>query len=117
MAAKYGYSTEAAAAAPARVADLLRLFSTQLARQRAAGSRFLIGDRLTVLDVYWATFAAMLEPLPEELCPMPQTIRFLYRLDDPSVRAALDPALLAHRDFVYREFLELPVDCRDDAAS
>ncbi|MEW6269503.1 MAG: hypothetical protein AB1689_09435 [Thermodesulfobacteriota bacterium] len=115
MAAKYGYSPEAAAAAPARAAEVLRLLAAQLARQRAAGSRFLIGDRLSALDVYWATFAVLVAPLPEELCPMPPAIRSVYQSDDPVVRSALDPALLEHRDFVYREYLELPVDCRDDA--
>jgi len=54
----------------------------------------------------------MLAPLPEDQCPMPPGLRFLYTADGP-VRDALDPALLAHRDFVYREHLELPVDCGD----
>ncbi|HEY8516115.1 MAG TPA: hypothetical protein VIS07_11425 [Candidatus Binatia bacterium] len=116
MAAKYGYSPEAAAAAPARAAEVLRLLASQLARQRAAGSRFLIGDHLTALDIYWATFAVLVAPLPEELCPMPAAIRAVYAIDDEVVRPALDPSLLEHRDFVYREYLELPVDCLDDAA-
>lgn len=112
LAARYGYSPEAAAAAPARVTALLDLFARLLARQRAAGSRFLFGERLSALDIYWATFAALLEPLPEELCPMPRSIRRAYTLEG-ELRAALDPALLEHRDFIYREYLELPVDCRD----
>ena len=35
--------------------------------------------------------------------------RMAYVARDPVVRDAADPALLAHRDFVYREHLELPV--------
>ena len=35
--------------------------------------------------------------------------RAAYRVRDPVVREALDPHLLEHRDFVYREYLELPV--------
>lgn len=112
LGAKYGYTPEAAEAAPWRVIAILRMLAAQLDRQRLAGKPFLVGSRLSALDVYWATFAAMLEPLPEELCPMPAGLRSVYTVTGP-VREALDPALLAHRDFVYREYLELPVDCAD----
>lgn len=113
MAGKYGYSGDAAAAASDRVVAILRMLGAQLERQRKAGRRFLVGDRLSALDIYWSTFAAMLAPLPEDLCPMQPGRRQLYTADGP-MRDALDPALLAHRDFVYREYLELPVDCNDD---
>ena len=33
----------------------------------------------------------------------------LYGNDNPQIAAALTPALLAHRDFVYEKHLELPV--------
>lgn len=110
LGARYGYAPERAEAAPARVVGILELLSGQLARQRARGSRFLVGDRLSALDVYWAAFAAMIEPLPPELCPMPEPMRRSYRVTDPAIRAAADPALLEHRDRVYREYLELPID-------
>ena len=113
LADKYGYDAAAAEAAPWRVVAILRTLAAQLDRQRVAGRPFLVGTHLTALDVYWATFAAMLEPLPEEQCPMPAGLRALYAATGP-VRDALDPALLAHRDFVYREYLQLPVDCADD---
>ena len=113
LADKYGYDAAAAEAAPWRVVAILRTLAAQLDRQRLAGRPFLVGTHLTALDVYWATFAAMLEPLPEEQCPMPAGLRALYAATGP-VRDALDPALLAHRDFVYREYLQLPVDCADD---
>lgn len=113
MASKYGYSSEAAEAAPWRVVAILRMLAAQLDRQRVAGRPFLIGTRLSALDVYWAAFAAMIEPLPEEQCPMPAGLRGLYTATGP-VRDALDPALLAHRDFIYREHIGLPVDCLDE---
>jgi len=112
MADKYGYTPEAVEAAPWRVIAILRMLAAQLDRQRLAGKPFLIGDRLSALDVYWATFAALLEPLPDAQCPMDPGLRYVYTATGP-VREALDPALLAHRDFVYREYLELPVDCGD----
>jgi glutathione S-transferase len=107
---KYGYSPEAAAAAPAKCADIIDALARQLERQKSLGSRYLVGDQLTALDIYWAAFAAIIKPLPHELCPMLPRMRRLYDCTDPVVRAATTPQLLAHRDFVYRECLELPVD-------
>lgn len=110
LAARYGYSPESAEAAPERVAGILRLLAGQLAEQHAAGRRFLVGSALSALDIYWAAFAALLDPLPADQCPMPENLRASYTVTDPTVRAALDPALLAHRDLVYRDHLALPLD-------
>ena len=107
---RYGYDEKLAEAAPQRVADIVSAFSRQLASQRARGSRFLVGDQLTALDLWWSAFAAMLDPLPHELCPMRPELRASYEVRDPILRAAIDPALMAHRDWVYREYLELPID-------
>jgi glutathione S-transferase len=106
---KYGYSAEAAAAAPARMIEILQCLGSLLQRQRDRGSRFLIGDRLSALDIYWATFAALIEPLPPELCPMATAYRDLYNEHHPAVAAAASPLLMQHRDFIYREYLELPI--------
>jgi glutathione S-transferase len=107
---KYGYSPAGAAAAPAKAAQVLSALAAQLESQRSRGSRFFIGDGLSALDIYWAVFAALIEPLPENLCQMVPEFRQRYNCDDPLVRAATTPELLAHRDFIYREYLELPVD-------
>ena len=110
MARKYGYDAASAARAPARCLSILRMLSERLAVQQAAGKRFLVGDHLSAADLYWATFAAMIEPLPHELCPMPQMVRQAYQVTDPELRAAAGEHLLAHRDAIYRDFLELPMD-------
>lgn len=109
LARRYGYDPVRAEAAPGRVVEILGAFSRRLAAQRAAGRRYLVGAELTALDIWWATFAAMLEPLPQDLCPMRPDTRAAWALRDPVVRAAIDPALMQHRDFIYREHLELPV--------
>ena len=106
---RYGYDAAIAEAAPSRVAAILRAFAAQLAAQRERGRRHLVGDALSALDVWWASFAAMIEPLPPELCPMRPDTRAAYRVRDPIVREAIDSRLLEHRDFIYREYLELPV--------
>jgi len=110
LATKYDYSAEAGAAAPARVAEILTAFSRQLEAQRGRGSRFLIGQSLSALDLYWAAFAAIIQPLPDNLCAMPAGFRKMYDCTDPVVKGAANPQLFAHRDFVYNEYLELPVD-------
>jgi len=106
---KYGYSPEAGAAAPQRLAALLRMLSARLHAQRAAGSGYYIGDRVTAVDVYSATFTAMFRPLPPEQCPMDAATRRAFEMHDPVTEAALDPILLAHRDRMYAEHLELPL--------
>jgi len=40
---------------------------------------------------------------------MATAFRDFYTNKDPAVAAALSPLLLEHRDFIYREYLELPI--------
>lgn len=107
---KYGYAPAAAEVGPRRVAEILQALNAQLEAQRKSGSRYFIGDRLSALDIYWAAFAALIQPLPDELCKMSPGFRRIYNCSDATVMAAAGPQLLAHRDFVYHQFLELPVD-------
>jgi glutathione S-transferase len=109
LGAKYGYGPEAVNEAPARVAAILRVMSDQLAEQQRRGRSFLVGDRLSALDIHWAAFAALISPLPEPLCAMPRGLRSVYEVTDPALRSACSPELFAHRDRVYREHLELPI--------
>ena len=89
---------------------ILRALSARLEQQRGRGSRYFIGNQLSALDIYWATFAALIQPLPHELCPMPQAFRSMYTNTNPVVQAAVTPLLLEQRDFIYHTFLELPID-------
>jgi glutathione S-transferase len=107
---KYGYAPTAAQGAPKRVGDILTAFSHQIESQHKRGSRFLVGDRLSALDIYWAAFAALIQPLPDDLCKMSPGFRRMYTCSDPAVMASASPQLLSHRDFIYQEYLELPVD-------
>jgi glutathione S-transferase len=109
LAERYAYSPEAAAASKRRTLEIVELLAAQLRAQRAAGRRYLVGGELSALDVYWATFAVLLDPLSEEHCRMDPGLRASYTARDPRLRAAAAD-LLAHRDFVYREHLGLPLD-------
>jgi glutathione S-transferase len=106
---KYGYSEPAGAAAEARVAALLQMLSRRLRSQQQAGSPFYIGNALTALDVYSATFMAMFRPLPQAQCAMDPSTRATFESSSPQIDAALDEALFEHRDRVYAQWLELPL--------
>ena len=106
---KYGYSPEAGAASGRRVAELLRMLAARLKAQRAAGSRYYVGDAVTAVDVYSATIAAMFGPLPPDQCEMQRATRAAFETRDAQTEAALDPILFEHRDMMYATHLELPL--------
>lgn len=107
---QYGWSEEAAGRANDRVCQILTLFSEQLAAQKKAGSDYLVGKALSAVDIYWATFSAMIQPMAAELNPMPDMMRAAYSGLTPEIDAAADPELIAHRDFIYRKHLVLPLE-------
>ena len=109
LSGKYGYRAAEAARHPGRVVALLEMLAGILHAQRRAGSRFYCGEVLTAVDIYGATAMAMFKPLPPEQCPMMEFIRPTLEAMDAATAKALDPILLEHRDFVYQEFLELPL--------
>lgn len=107
---KYGYSPAAAERAAQHITTVVRAFASQLAAQRARGKRYLVGDRLSALDIYWAACCGILDPMPPDRCPMADSFRGgVYGNSDPRIAEALTPELRAHRDFVYEKHLELPI--------
>lgn len=106
----YGYVRHDAERAPQRVLEILTLFADVWRAQRALGRRYLLGEQLTALDIYWATMSAIVAPLPPEQCPMPDALRLAYTTYPQNIRDAVDPALLEHRDYIYRTYLTLPID-------
>ena len=107
---QYGWSPEAAERANNRICQILTFLAEQLSEQKKAGSAYLVGETLSAADLYWATFSAMIEPMAAELNPMPDALRAAYSDQTPEVAAAVDPSLIAHRDFIYRKHLVLPLD-------
>jgi len=108
---KYGYSEGALARATGLIVGILEVFDTQFSVQRARGSRYLIGDRLSALDIYWATSCGFLDPMTEDRCPMSTDYRQpnLYGTPNATIAKALTDELRAHRDFIYEEHLQLPI--------
>lgn len=106
----YGYNPAAGAAAVQRTIDILSMLSAQIERQKVAGKAYFVGNALSAVDLYWATFANLIDPLTHELCPMNADFRQLYSSSPPAVRAAASPALLAHRDFICKSVVGLPFE-------
>lgn len=104
LALKYGFSASAAARARGRVLDVLGLLDARLSRMPN-----LLGDALSAADIYWATFANLLTPLPEHELPALPRIRDVYAGSDTDVVAAVTERLRRHQRRVYEEHLELPV--------
>ena len=109
LAKKYGYTDALGSAATQRLAAILGLLAARLHASRAAGSQYYVGDALSLVDIYSATFMAMLRPLAEDVCAMDAATRAAFATRDAQTTAALDPVLFAHRDLIYREHLELPL--------
>ena len=110
LAGKYGYTPELGEMASQRVRDLLGLMTAHLTAQASAGQNYYFGNRLSAADIYSAVSVAMFAPLPEEVCPMNPKTRETFNTMDEATRAALDPMLIAHRDRIYAEHLELPLN-------
>lgn len=107
---QYGLSPEAAARAPGRTADILGALAAQLHAQQARGSDYLVGDRLSAADLYWACFSQLVGPLPKAVNPIPDYVSALYSALPACVEAALDPIVFAHRDRIYDRHIGLPLD-------
>ena len=110
LGSSYGWSRDAVDRSNQRICQVLGLLSEQLADQKKAGREYLVGDTLSAVDLYWATFCAMIRPLPAELNPMPEAVRAGYAGITPEVAAILDEDLIVHRDMIYERHLELPLD-------
>jgi glutathione S-transferase len=106
LAAKYGYTGADIGAARARIAEVLALFDRQL----AAGRAYLLGDQLSALDVYLATFLNPLVGLSEADCPaMRPEARRAYGYLSGEISDEIPPALVAHRALVYDRHLPWPI--------
>ena len=69
-----------------------------------------MGDALSAVDTYWTAFANLLDPLPKDQCPMPESRCASFVATDPIVKAALDPLLLEHRSRIFGEHFKDPLE-------
>lgn len=107
---KFGWSGAATQRALPRLQSICTHLDTVLAQQKASGREYFVGDMVTAVDFYWASFAAMFKPLPEAVNPMPEYLRATYESGDPATKACFSRALEAHRDMMYERHIALPLD-------
>ena len=109
LASKYDYNEHQVHKHGPRIVELLKMLAERLQTQHDTGERFYIGSTLSAVDIYSATFMGYFKPLPAKQCPMNETIRPVFESLDEQISKALDPILIEHRDFIYSEYLELPL--------
>lgn len=109
LAKKYSFDEAMVPAARARIPEILGSLSHRIKEQNRADSPYLFGREVSAADVYCAVSMAIFVPLDEGKCPMDPVIRKTFEELDEQTAQALDPILLAHRDFIYQNHLELPV--------
>jgi glutathione S-transferase len=107
---KYRYSREQADNASARIADSLNIFTMQLQDQRALGSSFLVGDRLSAVDIYFTAMMNLIALLPREQCPVAEDLRPSFTATDPMILNALSPILLEHRKRIFETYFRCPME-------
>jgi glutathione S-transferase len=104
----YQFSEEAATDAETWVKNFLSYLSDRINTQREKGSMYLVGDKLTAADVFWACFSNMLQALPHEVNPMPDGLRNGWSALAANIKT-YDPILIEQRDEIYKKHLWLPL--------
>jgi glutathione S-transferase len=106
---QYGLSDGAAASAEQRTADIISNLAARMQGQKRLGRRYLLGNVLSAIDIYWACVSNLVSPLPFDVCPMDESTRAAFANPGEIIARALDPILIEHRDFIYRNHLIYPV--------
>ena len=110
---KYGYSDEASAAAPGKVAEVIALLDRQLHKQAERGSKYLIGDAVTAADVYWATMSMCVTDTPPEIMPATQQNQgmlkfFAANSKVPAIAEVLTSRVHEHQHYILTTYCETP---------
>jgi glutathione S-transferase len=117
---KYGYSETASKEAPRKMGDIVRLIDDRLAAQEAKGSKYLVGDALSAVDIYWATISMLVIPAPPEIMSRTKQNEGMLAMFEavsmvPEVSQAVSARLQAHRDYILHTYCETPAVLGGDA--
>jgi len=104
---QYGYSEEEQAKARLSAIRCMEGFSA-FAKAQLASSAYLIGDKLSALDIYWLYFSQIMQTLSEDACPMPGMLRKSYDLASAACGVVI-PELIEQRDWVLANHPRLPM--------
>ena len=110
---KYGYTDEASTAAPRKIAEVISLIDQRLATQTQRGSKYLVANELTAVDIYWATLSMSVLPPPPEIMPLTRQNQGMLKFFEansriPEIAAALTKRIEDHQRFVLMTHCECP---------
>ena len=113
LAQKYGYSEEASSSAPEKIAEVITLIDRRLEAQEKQGSRYLVGDALTAVDIYWATMSMTVLPVPLEIMPKTKQNQgmlmfFAANSEIPEIANALTERIKDHQLYILTTYCETP---------
>ena len=113
LAQKYGYSEEASSSAPEKIAEVITLIDRRLEAQEKQGSRYLVGDALTAVDIYWATMSMTILPVPLEIMPKTKQnqgmlMYFAANSEIPEIANALTERIKDHQQYILTTYCETP---------
>lgn len=113
LAQKYGYSADASAAAPQKIADTLKLIDARLVAQENAGSAYLVGDSVTAVDVYWATMSMSVLVPPTDIMPLTRQNKGMLKYFSmvgkmPGIADALTARMEKHQRYILTTYCETP---------
>ena len=113
LARKYGYSDEASAKAPIKMAEIIRMIDRQLEKQLEKGSKYLIGDKISAIDIYWSTISMTILPASLEIMPKTKQnegMLFFFEANSkiPEIKEVLTDRILSHRDYILKTYCETP---------
>ena len=113
LAQKYGYSSDASAAAPHKIADTLKLIDARLLAQENAGSPYLVGDSVTAVDVYWATMSMSVLVPSTDIMPLTQQNKGMLKYFSmvgkmPGIADALTERMEKHQRYILTTYCETP---------
>ena len=94
-------------AANARIAEIVQLLEAQL----ESHGPYYLGEQLSALDSYAAAALDTLSPLSAADCPMHPKTRAALEARRDAAGSTVPARLRAHRDFMHREHMPLPIVC------
>jgi len=103
LAQRYGYSETEIPEVRKRVEEILRDLGDRVS------DSYVLGDQLTAADIHLAAATACLAPFPDEHCLIQPGPRRAFSAMNDEVAPFIPTSLLAHRDRIYRQHLEFPI--------
>ena len=117
---KYGYSEEASKDAPRKMGEVVKLIDERLAAQEAKGSKYLVGDSISAVDIYWATISTIVIPAGPEIMTRTKQNEGMLKMFEfvsmvPEISGAVSERMEKHRDYILHKYCETPAVLGGDA--